>query len=156
LGRLRALEAVLQLEHVAKEKSTASASATAALLSMPRSTETNRALCDLALEAGPAQAAAAGRAMRSRGGGPLQPILEKLAHSRPGGAARPGVERANVSAALTAVEALGPTARRALSAVLPLMRDSPPAIRAQAVAAVAEIGDPSARQAVQGVLDEES
>ncbi|HME90543.1 MAG TPA: HEAT repeat domain-containing protein, partial [Myxococcaceae bacterium] len=156
LGRLRALEAVLQLEHVAKEKSTASASATAALLSMPRSTETNRALCDLALEAGPAQAAAAGRAMRSRGGCPMQPILEKLAHRRPGRVARTAAERANVSAALTAVEALGPTARRALSAVLPLMRDSPPAIRAQAVAAVAEIGDPSARQAVQGVLDEES
>jgi len=156
LGRLRALEAVLQLEHVAKEKSAASGAATAALLSMPRSTETNRALCELALEAAPDQAAAAGREMRNRGGCPMQPILEKLPRRRPAKARRTSAERANLSAALTAVEALGPTARRALSAVVPLLRDSPLAIRSQAMAALAEIGDPSARHELESIFEEES
>ena len=156
LGQLQALEAVLQLELVAKEKSAASSAATAALLSLPRSAETNRALCELALEGAPEQAAAAGREMRNRGGCPLRPILERLPRGRTKRPGRTSSERSNLSAALTAVEALGPTARRALSAVLPLLRDSPLGIRSQAVAAVAEIGDPSARQQLQSVFEEES
>lgn len=152
LGRLEALEGLLQLEQVAKEKSAASAAATAALLALPRSPQTDRALCEVALAGSRADVAAAGREMRRRGGCPLESILAALGHRSK---AAKG-EQVTQSEALLAVEALGPTARRALPGVLLSLRDPRPGIRSQAMAALAEIADPSAKQELQSSFEDES
>jgi HEAT repeat protein len=152
LGRLRAAEALLQLEQVAKEKSAVSAAATAALLALPRSPQTDQALCEVALTGSRADVAAAGREMRRRGGCPLESILAALGHrSKPSKG-----EQVTLSEALLAVEALGPTARRALPGVLLSLRDPRPGIRSQAIAALAEIADPSAKRELQSSYEEES
>jgi HEAT repeat protein len=152
LGKLQAVEALLQLEHVSTEKSAASPAATAALLALPRSAQTDRVLCEVALAGSPADVAATGREMRKRGGCPLEPILAALSQ-RP----KPSKgERVTLSAALGAVEALGPTARKALPGVLLSLRDPRLAIRSQAMAALAEIADPSSRQELQSSYEEES
>ncbi len=152
LGKLQAVEALLQLEHVSIEQSAASPAATGALLALPPSAQTDRALCEVTLAGSRADVAATGREMRRRGGCPLEPILAALGQ-RP--RASKG-ERVTLSAALVAVEALGPTARKTLPGVLLSLRDPRFAIRSYALAALAEIADPSARTELEGSYEEES
>jgi HEAT repeat protein len=152
LGKLQAVEAVLQLQHVSLEQSAASPAATAALLALPRSAQTDRMLCEVTLAGSRADVAATGREMRGRGGCPLEPILAALGQRTK---ANKG-ERVSLSAALVAAEALGPTARKALPGVLLSLRDPRLAIRSYAMAAVAEIADPSARQELESSYEDES
>src|ERR687891_216798 len=98
LVRLRDPKALPRLKEIALEKSTASAFATTAIIALPADARTNAALCEIALEAAPEDARVAGRAMRTRGGCPLDPILDKLGR------------RAEQLAALYALDGLGKTA----------------------------------------------
>lgn len=150
--RLAATEALLRLGDpaalaglyaVAIEHSSASPAATAALIALPRSPETDKALCDVTLNAAPAEAVGAGREMRNRGGCPLDPILAKLRQT------------STAPAALQAIQGLGPGARDVLPKVMALLSNSDGALRRLAVDAVAEIGDPSTAPAIQKIFEQE-
>jgi HEAT repeat protein len=82
----------------------------------------------------------------------LEPILAGLGQKPKASKS----ERLTLSAALLAAEALGPTARKTLPGVLVWLRDPRIAIRSYALAALAEIADPSARQELEGSYEEES
>jgi cellulose synthase operon protein C len=145
IGALRKLQdpsAVQRLRAVAVEKSAVSSLATDAIASLPRTPETDAALCTIALEGARREAIDAARAMRTRGC-PLEPILERL--SRP----------ASVESGLQAVIGLGPAAQAALPKVLPLLSASDTSQRMLAVEAVAAIGDPSAAPALQKLYEQE-
>jgi HEAT repeat protein len=143
LMRLQDPTAVQRLQAVALEKSVASRMATDAILGLPRVPQTDAALCTILLEGAQAESLSAGRAMRGRGGCPLEPILERL--SRP----------ASVASGLQAVVGLGPTAQAALPKVLPLLASPDVAQRSLAVEAVAAIGDASAAPALLKLYEQE-
>ncbi len=146
IGALRKLQeptAVPRLQSVAVEKSAVSPLATDAIASLPRSPESDAALCTIALEGARGEAIAAARAMRARGGCPAEPIAERL--SRPG----------SVDSGLQAVIGLGPTAQPLLPKVLPLLSSAETAQRMLALEAVAAIGDASAAPAVQKLYEQE-
>jgi cellulose synthase operon protein C len=144
LSKLQDASAVARLQAVALEKSAASVLATDALLSMPRGPETDAALCTLSLEATLAESLSAGRAMRSRGGCPLEPIAERL--SRPSG----------LDSGLQAVAGLGPAAQPLLSRVLPVLSSADTTQRRLALEAVTAIGDAAAAPSVQKLYEQES
>jgi HEAT repeat protein len=143
LVRLRDPKALPRLKEIALEKSAASALATTAIIALPENAHANAALCEIALEAAAEDARVAGRAMRSRGGCPLDPILGKLER------------RAEQLAALYALEGLGKSAARAAPRVVPLIASSDGALRLQAIRAAAELGDPAAVDALRSVFEEE-
>jgi HEAT repeat protein len=146
IGALRKLQeptAVPRLQSVAVEKSAVSPLATDAIASLPRTPETDAALCTIALEGARGEAIAAARAMRTRGGCPADPIAERL--SRPAG----------IESGLQAVIGLGPTAQPLLPKVLPLLSSAEMAQRMLALEAVAAIGDASAAPAVQKLYEQE-
>jgi HEAT repeat protein len=145
IGALRKLQdpsSVQKLQAVAVEKSAVSPLATDAIAALPRSPETDAALCTIALDGARKDAIDAARAMRTRGC-PLDPIVERL--SRP----------ASVESGLQAVIGLGPAAQGALPKVLPLLTAADTAQRMLAVEAVAAIGDASAAPALQKLYEQE-
>jgi HEAT repeat protein len=143
LVRLGDPKALPRLKEVALEKSAVSALATQAISALPEGPQTAAALCELALSGSAEEASIAARAMRLRGGCPLEPILERLGR------------RGEQAAALQALEGLGPVAAPATPRVLPLLASSDEALRVLAVAAVSELRDPSAGEAVRKVHDAE-
>jgi len=143
LMKLQDPVATQRLQLVAVEKSAVSPLAIDAIVSFPRTPQTDAALCATVLEGAPAEALAAGRSMRARGGCPLDPIGERLA--RPATAAN----------GLQAVAGLGPTAQPLLGKVMPWLSHTDAALRLLAVEAVAEIGDASAIPAVQKLYEQE-
>ncbi|WP_373371207.1 HEAT repeat domain-containing protein [Stigmatella ashevillensis] len=143
LSKLQDTTAVARLQAVALEKSVVSSLAIDSLISMPRGPETNGALCTISLDGALAESLAAGRAMRSREGCPLEPIAERL--SRPG----------SIDSGLQAVAGLGPAAQPLLPRVLPLLASVDPTQRLLALEAVTAIGDPAAAPAVQKLYEQE-
>ncbi|WP_338866377.1 HEAT repeat domain-containing protein [Myxococcus stipitatus] len=133
-----------RLQAVALEKSAVSPQAIDAILSFPRTPETDAALCAVALDGAPADALAAAQAMRSRGGCPVDPIGERL--SRPTTAAN----------GLQAVIGLGPSAQPLLPKVTPWLQQNDAALRLLAVEAVASVGDASVVPLLQKLLEQES
>ncbi|MFP2913446.1 HEAT repeat domain-containing protein, partial [Pyxidicoccus sp. 3LFB2] len=79
LMKLQDPSAAQRLQAVAVEKSAVSPLAIDAILAFPRSPQTDAALCAVVMDGAPAEALAAGRSMRSRGGCPVDPIGERLA-----------------------------------------------------------------------------
>ncbi|HSP78331.1 MAG TPA: HEAT repeat domain-containing protein, partial [Myxococcaceae bacterium] len=98
LMRLEDPQAAPRLQAVAVEKSAVSPLAVDALLALPPHPETQAALCAVALDAATPEAIDAARAMRERGGCPLEPILERLART------------STAASGLQAVIGLGPLA----------------------------------------------
>ncbi len=143
LLRLQDPLALPKLVDVAVEQSAASPQATAAILALPKGPEADKALCRIALDAGEAEALAAGYHMRGRGGCPLEPILERLG------------KPTTAASGLQALVGLGPTAKAAAPKVLPALASTEVAVRRLALDAVAELGDPAAIPAVQKVLEQE-
>ncbi|MDY7231085.1 HEAT repeat domain-containing protein [Hyalangium rubrum] len=146
IGALRKLQdpsSVQRLLAVAMEKSPVSSLAADAIAALPRSPETDAALCNVALEGARNEALSAARAMRSRNGCPVEQIAERL--TRP----------ASVENGLRAVIGLGPVAQAALPKVLPLLASPDVGQRMLAVEAVAAIGDASAAPAVQKLYEQE-
>ncbi len=146
IGALRKLQdpaAVQRLQAVAVEKSAASSLATDAIIALPRTPETDAALCAIALEGSRNEGIAAARAMRARGGCPVEPIAERL--SRPAG----------IDSGLQAVIGLGPAAQATLPKVLPLLSSADVGQRMLAVEAAASIGDASAAPSVQKLYEQE-
>jgi HEAT repeat protein len=143
LGQLRDPAALPKLVAVALEKSSTSAFATAAIVALPRSEETDQALCDLVLQASEAEVVAAGREMRRRGGCRLEPILERLKAP------------ATANAALAAVVALAPGSTELEARVAPLLGSPDPLTRTLAADALAELGDPAAGPALLKAFEAE-
>ena len=145
LGRLGDFDAAPLLQAVALEASSASAFAVAALISLPPQPALNQLLCEVAVHAAPAEAVAAARPMRSRGGCSLTPLLQNLPASgsrppKPGHAAhRPAEVPRSVETSLRVLAALGRTAQSAQSRVSPLLGDRDPAVRLAALDAAAEL-----------------
>ncbi|MFP2903077.1 HEAT repeat domain-containing protein, partial [Corallococcus sp. 4LFB] len=77
LMKLQDPTAAAKLQAVAVEKSAVSPLATEAILTFPRTPTTDAALCAIALDGARDEALDAGRAMRSRGGCPTEPIAER-------------------------------------------------------------------------------
>ncbi|WP_224363223.1 HEAT repeat domain-containing protein [Hyalangium versicolor] len=146
IAALRKLQdpiAVPRLQAVAVEKSAVSGLATDAIAALPRSPETDAALCAVALEGARREAISAAQDMRSRGGCSLDAINERLSRS------------SGIESGLQAVIGLGPAAKAALPKVLPLLTSADTAQRMLAVQAVAAIGDPSAAPALQKLYEQE-
>ena len=143
LVRLGDPKALPRLKEIALEKSTASPLATAAIIALPESADSSKVLCELALGAAPGDARAAARAMRSRGGCALEPLLEKLSR------------RADQAGALHALQGLGPAAGAASPKIIPLMGSSDSEVRLEAIRAAAELGDAAAVDALRKVYDQE-
>ncbi|MBL8954119.1 MAG: HEAT repeat domain-containing protein [Myxococcaceae bacterium] len=131
LMQLKDAAALPRLLEVANERSPASPLAVAAIVSLPQSPETDKALCDVTLLATAAEAQVAGREMRRRGGCPIEPVLEKLKMQSTQGAA------------LQAITVLGPSAAAALPKVTPLLTSADAALRKAAIDAVIELDDKS-------------
>jgi HEAT repeat protein len=156
LAKLRDPVALARLTAVALERSAASEAAARAVASLPRTTDSDQSLCQIALEGADAQAFEAGRAMRDRGGCPLPPFLKKLpsvkSHAHLGGSSLQ-----NALEALRAVEGLGPSAKDALPQVLGVLADPDVNVRGRAFAAAAAIGDASAApQIAKAFADEKA
>ncbi len=143
LTRLQEPQAILRLQAVAVEKSSVSPLAIDALLAMPRQPQTDAALCAIALDAETSEAVPVARAMRERGGCPVDPIIERLA--RPSTAA----------GGLQVVIGLGPAAKELLPKVLPYITQADATLRALAVDAAAAIGDASAAPVLQKAFEQE-
>jgi HEAT repeat protein len=149
LGRLGDLDSAPRLEAIAIEGSSASAFATAGLIALPRRPATDRLLCEVVARAAPPEALAAAREMRSRGGCPLDGLVQSLAAAigppgkakRPEASRRPGFDLQRVESALRAIAALGPTASGALPKMLRLLEDPEPRLRLAALAAAAQLRD---------------
>jgi HEAT repeat protein len=143
LMKLQDPVAALRLQAVAMEKSAVSPLAIDAILAFPRSPQTDAALCAVVLDGAPAEALAAGRGMRSRGGCPVDPIGERLA--------RP----ATAASGLQAVVGLGPAAQPLLGRVTPWLNQPDASLRMLAVEAVAAVGDTSVVPALQKLYEQE-
>lgn len=143
LLRLKDPSALPELAAVAVERSSASPAAVAAIVALPSGIETNRAVCEVALNGAFPEALAAGREMRKRGGCPIEPLLERL--QKPSAAA----------GALQAVLGLGPSAKEALPKVLPLLSSPDPLLRRLAVDALVELGDGSAGDPLLKLFEQE-
>ncbi len=144
LVRLRDPKALPRLKEIALERSASSPLATAAIIALPNSAESSKALCELALGAAREDARAAAFEMRSRGGCALEPILEKLSR------------RSDQVDALHALQGLGRTALAASAKVAPLIASSDSELRLEAIRAAAELGDPVLVDALRKVYDQES
>ncbi|MCY1078081.1 HEAT repeat domain-containing protein [Archangium lansingense] len=143
LTRLQELQAIPRLQAVAVEKSSVSPLAIDALLAMPRQPQTDAALCSVALDAETSEAIPVARAMRERGGCPMEPIVERL--SRPSTAV----------GGLQAVIGLGPVVKDLLPKVLPFITQGDAMLRALAVDAAAAIGDVAAAPVLQKAYEQE-
>ncbi len=132
LVKLKDPVVVQRLHAVVRERSSASAGAVDAIAGLPRTPEADAALCAITLEGAEAEALVAGKAMRQRGGCPLEPILERLG------------KPALVDGALQALTGLGPTAAAALPRVLPLLAAPGTALRLRALDAVTAMGNATA------------
>ena len=143
LTRLQEPQAIPRLQAVAVEKSSVSPLAIDALLAMPRQPETDAALCTIALDAETSEAIPVARAMRERGGCPVEPLIERL--SRPSTAA----------GGLQVVIGLGPVARELLPKVLPYITQPDATLRALAVDAAAALGDAAAAPVLQTAVEQE-
>ncbi|MEW5740786.1 MAG: HEAT repeat domain-containing protein [Myxococcota bacterium] len=130
LAALGDASAVGKLLTVAQEKSPTSPFATAAMIALPKTPETARALCELTLTGGDQDVQAAGREMRRRGGCPPDPIAEKLKSPTP-------------QPALAAIAALGPGLKDLAPKIVPFLTATDAQTRKLAVDALAELGDPS-------------
>jgi HEAT repeat protein len=142
LAALGDVTAVGKLRSVAEERSPTSAVATAALIALPRTPETDGALCQLVLSGGEGDAQAAGREMRRRGGCPPEPILERLRAAAP-------------QPALAAIVALGAGVPDAVPKLVPLLASGDPQTRKLAVDALAEVGGAAAAPALVKAWDAE-
>src|SRR5215217_104256 len=140
LMKLQDPAAAPRLQAVAVEKSAVSPMAMDAILSFPRTPETDTALCAVSLDG----ALAAGKAMRSRGGCPLDAIGERLA--------RP----ATAASGLQAVLGLGPTALPLLPKVTPWLNQNDATLRLLAVEAVTAVGDASVVPQLQKLYEQEA
>ncbi len=143
LTRLQEPQAIPRLQAVAVEKSPVSPLAIDALLEFPRQPQTDAVLCTIALDAVPTEAIPVARAMRERGGCPLEPIVERLSRA------------STAASGLQVVIGLGPAAKDALPKVLPYVTQGDATLRALAVDAVAAIGDPSAAPVLQKAYEQE-
>lgn len=143
LMKLQDPAAAPRLQAVAVEKSAVSPMAIDAILSFPRTPEADTALCAVALDGAPAEALAAGRAMRSRGGCPMDPVGERL--SRP----------ATAASGLQAVLGLGPAALPLLPKVAPWLNQNDAVLRLLAVEAVTAVGDASVVPQLQKLYEQE-
>lgn len=140
LQRLQDASSFPLLQSVALEGSSASTLATQAILASPPLPEVNAALCAIVLRGSVLDAMDAGRTMRSRGGCPLEPIYETLRGRDP-------------LPALTALRALGSTARESSSRVVTLLSSNDRRVRHAALAALTELGDPASGPAVKKVYE---
>lgn len=131
LAALGDVAAVDKLLAVAEEKSPTSAVATAALIALPKTPETAKALCQLTLTGAEQDVQAAGHELRRRGGCPPEAIVEKLKSGTP-------------QAALGAIVALGPSLPDMAAKVTPFLTSGDAQTRKLAVDALAELGDASA------------
>lgn len=143
LMKLQDPTSATRLQAVAVEKSAVSPLATDAILTFQRTPATDAALCAITLDGARAEAEEAGRAMRSRGGCPAEPIADRL--SRP----------ASAAAGLQAVVGLGPTAQALLPKVTPWLNQPDVALRTLAVEAVTSVGDASVAPALQKLYEQE-
>lgn len=142
LGRLGDPAPLPRLLVVAQEKSPVSVFATRAIVSLPRSPEVDKALCELMLTANETEVLSTGRELRRRGGCPVEPILEKLKSP------------ATANQALLAIVALAP-AGEVTAKVVPLTTSNDEVTRRLAIEALAELGDASAAPALQKAWDAE-
>lgn len=144
LGRLGDPSALPKLLTVAQEKSPTSAFATRAILALPRSPETDKALCSLVVSGNEPEVFSAGRELRKRGGCPVEPILELLKGA------------STQHAALLAISALAPQGQADVVArVGALTTSSDEHTRRLAIDALAELGDPAGAAFVQKAWDAE-
>ncbi|MFL5356450.1 HEAT repeat domain-containing protein [Archangium sp.] len=143
LVRLQEPQAIPRLQAVAVEKSAVSPLAIDALLELPRQPQTDAALCTIALDAVTSEAIPVARAMRERGGCPLEPIADRLSRG------------SSAASGLQAVIGLGPVARELLPKVLPYVTQGDATLRALAVDAAAAIGDASAAPVLQKAYEQE-
>ncbi|MDP3237062.1 MAG: HEAT repeat domain-containing protein [Myxococcales bacterium] len=135
LLRLQDPSALANLSAVALEGSPASPLATRAIIALPATPESNKALCDVVSSGGGAEVDAAGRELSKRGGCPAEPLLEKLKSGTP-------------NAALRAFVVLGPLLKDHAAKVAPLLASSDSGTRRLAVDAAAALGDPMLAAAV--------
>ncbi len=135
LLRLQDPSALANLSAVALEGSPASPLATRAIIALPATPESNKALCDVVSSGGGAEVDAAGRELSKRGGCPAEPLLEKLKSGTP-------------NAALRAFVVLGPLLKDHAAKVAPLLASSDSGTRRLAVDAAAALGDPTLAAAV--------
>jgi HEAT repeat protein len=143
LVRLQEPQAIPRLQAVAVEKSAVSPLAIDALLELPRQPQTDAALCAIALDAVTSEAIPVARAMRERGGCPLEPIADRLSRG------------SSAASGLQAVIGLGPVAKELLPKVLPYVTQGDATLRALAVDAAAAIGDASAAPVLQKAFEQE-
>lgn len=143
LVRLQEPEAIPRLQAVAVEKSAVSPLAIDALLELPRQPQTDAALCAIALDAVTSEAIPVARAMRDRGGCPLEPIADRLSRG------------SSAASGLQAVIGLGPVAKELLPKVLPYVTQGDATLRALAVDAAAAIGDASSAPVLQKAFEQE-
>lgn len=131
LGVFKDPSVLPRLREVALEKSPTSALATRALISLGKSPDADKALCEVVLGGAEAEAQLAGREMRGRGGCPLDALAQKLASPSTAGQA------------LQAAAALGPAAAALAPKIVPLLAHPDKQLRHAAVVAVTELGDPT-------------
>lgn len=143
LGRLKDPSALPKLVAVAGEKSPTSPLAVAAIMALPRSPETEQALCDLVSAQPDGDLAAAGRELRRRGGCPQENFTDKLKSP------------STANAALAAVALLGPTLKDFSPKVAPLLMSNDAQTRRLAVDALTELGDPASGAALLKAWDAE-
>ncbi len=143
LSQLKDPAALPDLVAVASEHSPTSPFAVAAIVSLGKGEATDKALCDLALSATP-EGGVAGREMRKRGGCPLDPVLEKLK------------AQSTAADALSALLALGPTAKDAAPKVLPFIAQDNASLKRLAIEAAGELGDKAAAPALLKAYEAET
>ncbi len=142
LGRLGDPAPLAKLVAVSQEKSPVSVFATRAVLSLQRTPDVDKALCELVMTANEAEVLSVGRELRKRGGCPLEPIVDKLKSP------------ATANQALLAITALAPTGEVAPK-VAPLVSASDETTRRLAIEALAELADPAGAAAIQKAWDAE-
>ncbi len=136
LARLKDPGAVPHLKTVALEKSSSSAAATAALVSLTGDETVVPALCAVLLEGHDRDAQVAGRALRKRGGCPQELLIGHW--ERPGGQAQ----------VLRAIAILGPGAGDWSTRILPLLKEEDVSLRLLAVEAAGQLRDPATAPAL--------
>ncbi len=130
LARLKDPASLPRLLAAAEEHSPSSALAASAIIALPQSPETDKALCQMALAGVGPESLGAAKEMRRRGGCPADAIAEKLKNAN--------------TPALVAMIGLGPTAKDLVPKVVPLLTSTDATVRKLAVDALVEMGDPSA------------
>ncbi len=143
LSQLRDPAALGDLEAVALEHSPSSPLAVAAVISLGKSDAADKSLCQLALSSTP-EGLAAGHEMRRRGGCPLDPVLDKLK------------SQSTAADGLSALIALGPTAKDAAAKLPPFITGDNVALKKLAIQAAAELGDASVAPALLKAYESET